>query len=273
VFEALIDSGALRQWFCESAEVSLSKKRYAFWGAFTPEAPHREQGQHKILSFATNETLSFDWRVKNTDTIVMFNLSGNNGDTLLKLLHRNVPAWQKGEYTLMDFWTISLENLRGFLERNSVGARCDFSTPMRGDVRLSVEIDATPEAVFAALSDPAQLDRYISSKAEIQMEIGGRYHFGWQSGGPVKVLDVEPDKRLSYQWVYGDEPDTVVTWELEGSGGKTRLTLAHSGFLPEVEDAGYRIGWTGYLNLLKAMVETGADWSKPNYASSDYASS
>jgi uncharacterized protein YndB with AHSA1/START domain len=246
-------------------------KRYAFWGPLTPEVPNQEQGQHAILSFDPLKTISFGWHVKDADTTVTFNLSKNDHGTLLQVLHEGVPPWKRGQYTMEDFWTLSLENLRCLLERNTVGGRCDFSVPMRGDVRLSVEINAEPEAVFAAMSDPEQLDRYMSTGAEVEMEVGGRYSFGWQSGGPVKVLDIVPDKVLSYSWSYKHEPDTVVTWELEGSGGKTRLTLVHSGFLPDAEDAGYRIGWTGYMNMLKSMVEGGASWQAPKARSSDYA--
>lgn len=78
-----------------------------------------------------------------------------------------------------DFWELSLENLRSWVERRVVGARCDFSGALHGDVYLEVEIAATPAAIFHALITPEELDRFFATKAVVEPRIGGSYDFGW----------------------------------------------------------------------------------------------
>jgi uncharacterized protein YndB with AHSA1/START domain len=96
---------------------------------------------------------------------------------------------------------------------------------------------------------------------EVEPETGGKYLYGWDHG-PTKILDVEPDKKLSFNWEWEDEPDTVVTWSLEGSGGKTRLTLVHSGFAPDRNMEDYQIGWLHFINRIKSLSEVGETWDK-----------
>jgi hypothetical protein len=57
--------------------------------------------------------------------------------------------------------------------------------------------------------------------------------------------------------------ESVLTWTLEGSGGRTRVTLVHSGFGPE-ENGNIRgaMGWTDALNHLKFASEFGAPWEE-----------
>jgi hypothetical protein len=54
-----------------------------------------------------------------------------------------------------------------------------------------------------------------------------------------------------------------VTWTLAESGGKTRLTLVHSGFAPDEQTDGLQSGWLNYMSRIKAMVEYGPAWQPP----------
>ena len=54
-----------------------------------------------------------------------------------------------------------------------------------------------------------------------------------------------------------------VTWTLEGSGGKTRLTIVHSGFAPDKPTGGYNAGWLNLMSWIKSIVEYGPDWKPP----------
>lgn len=170
-----------------------------------------------------------------------------------------------------DFWDLSLENLRGWLERKAVGARCDFSSVQRGDVRLSAEIGASREAVFQALIKPEDLERYIAKKAVVEPRVGGRYSFGWKNDGPVKILDLVANEKLSYSWWYKRPEDTIVTWTLEGSGGRTWLILEHSGFGVDRSSEDYRTGWLAFLVRIKALVESGSAWHAPIFSATDHA--
>ena len=105
--------------------------------------------------------------------------------------------------------------------------------------------------------------------------MGGRYSFGWDHG-PVKILELEPDKVLAYSWRHtwedGQGPDsTVVRWELDGSQGRTHLTIVHSGFGPGGHRPdGYQLGWMEFLASLKRMHETGPSWRSVTCASGQY---
>lgn len=271
IFQALTKADELMKWFSEHADISLSEKRYDFWGRFTPEVPDRNQGRHPLLTVQSDRQLKFGWKVRGTETTVEFSLEPQGQNTKLTLLQEGLPQRQTSQYSFADFWDVSLENLRSWAERKTVGERCDFSVPKRGNVRLSIDISAPRETVFETLVNPEQLERYIAEKATVEPRVGGRYSFGWKNDGPIKILDLVPNEKLSYSWVYKDEPETVVMWTLEGSGGKTRLVLVHSGFAPDRVSEDYGTGWLGFLNRIKALVESGVEWKPATYAATDYA--
>ncbi len=271
VFEALTNAGSLKTWFAEEALVNPDENIYSFWGKYTPELPDQDSGTHTMLSYEPHRYLKFDWKVKGADTTVEITLSPHQTGTLLSLMHHDVPSWKLGDYSIEDFWRTSLENLRCWVERKTVGAFCDFSQKRTGDIQLSIEISASPEKVFESLSDPDQMERYIANDAKVDLQVGGAYSFGWGSMGPHKILEVEPAKKLSYSWADKDDPSMVVTWALEGSENRTRLTLIHSGFAEDDINIGYSAGWTAYMNAMKSMVERGPSWERPLIKQSDYA--
>lgn len=272
VFRALTSAPELTGWFCEYAEVSLEAWRYDFWGRFTPEAPDQEHSSHSLLALEPNQRLTFSWWLCEAETTVDIRLQAQAENTQVTLIHAGVPAPEPGEAHLADFWALSLENLRSWVERGVVGPRCDFSLAPRGDVYLSIDVTAPRQAVYDALIRPDELARYIATRATVELRTGGDYNFGWEKGGPVKILELMPEERLSYSWTYEDQPETVVTWTLEGSGGKTRLTLVHSGFARDRKNGGYHAGWLKYMNRIKNLVEVGDRWQQPTLYVTDFSS-
>jgi uncharacterized protein YndB with AHSA1/START domain len=271
LFHALTDAAELMQWFCEHAYVSLPERRYDFWGRFTPEAPERDRGCHSLLALESDRLLTFGWRIGEAETTVEVRLEVQEGNTQVRLIHEGVPAYKPGEASLADFWALSLENLCTWVERGVIGPRCDFSAASYGDVRVDIDINAPREAVYEALIRPDQLNRYMATHASVELRTAGRYDFGWEKGGPVKILDLVPAERLSYSWIYEDQPETVVTWTLEGSGGKTRLTLVHSGF-GDRKNGNYKAGWLKFLTYIKNLVEVGSRWQRPIVRVTDLSS-
>jgi len=57
---------------------------------------------------------------------------------------------------------------------------------------------------------------------------------------------------------------TTLSWTLEASGGKTRLTFTHSGFDADEDVSGMYTGWRTFLNTflnnLRSVVEYGPAW-------------
>jgi uncharacterized protein YndB with AHSA1/START domain len=83
------------------------------------------------------------------------------------------------------------------------------------------ELRHSPEKVWEALTDPAQLREWAPFVTDGSLGAVGTVNLTWV-GRPTpietKVTRVEAPKRLEY----GD-----MRWELEASGGGTRLTLWH----------------------------------------------
>ena len=78
--------------------------------------------------------------------------------------------------------------------------------------------------------------------------------------GPTRILELIPNERLAHDWATSDdEPPMVVCWELEGSGGRTHLTVVQSGFSSEAHAAGWSVGLASRVASLKRMLEVGVD--------------
>jgi hypothetical protein len=54
-----------------------------------------------------------------------------------------------------------------------------------------------------------------------------------------------------------------MSWELEESGGKTRVIFTHSGFADDADVSGVYTGWRSFLNWVRSIAEYGADWQPP----------
>src|SRR5579872_4015202 len=116
-------------------------------------------------------------------------------------------------------------------------------TEGEGELRKSIVVDASPTVVFKALTDEKELVKWMPSEARMDVRVGGEYEFKyhWADGkvdGIVrgKILELIPKKKLYYTWdsqrsdYSGPRGDAKVTWMLdELPGGKTRVTLVHSG--------------------------------------------
>lgn len=139
-------------------------------------------------------------------------------------------------------------------------------------IRKVIVIDAPPEAVFKAISDPAELTNWFPDAAILEPRVGGRFQFTFykNSDRPKKktdnnaypegrVLEFIPNRRLAYSWQHKNVPnfpETMVTWELEQIGkNKTRVTLTHSGFTGREEEKGIKEHNEGWDHFVARLVE------------------
>lgn len=268
VYQALTDSTALRAWFCEFAEVDLSRNQYDFWGRFTPAAPDRAAGAHALVEQAPGERLAYRWRANGNETRVSFRLHPRAGGTLLTLRH--APDGESGAEggVAEDFWFLSLENLRRYLDGRACDARIDYTQPMRGDIHHETAIDAPAERVWRVLTDPAELNRWIATQADVHLEKDGLYSLGWIQDGAdfsaSKIIELVPGQKLALEDPPGMSPNpTVITWEMKENGGKTWLTFTHSGFDADQDVSGLYTGWRNFVNWVRSVSEYGAAWNPP----------
>jgi uncharacterized protein YndB with AHSA1/START domain len=141
---------------------------------------------------------------------------------------------------------------------------------MKGHI-ASVETDvaAPPSRVWAALTDPEVIERYM---------FGARVVTDWKPGSPIvwkgeyeglpfedkgEILEVVPERRLKLTHFSpssgrDDAPENyhTITYELEGSNGATHVSLRQDNN-PSAEAAAHsRANWEKMLSGLKATVET-----------------
>lgn len=268
VFTALTDARALETWFCEHAEVT--PQHYAFWGRFTVEAPDQQTGQHPLISRVEGRELVYDWRLKGAATRVTIKLLAQDAGTILTVRQIASEVSEGHFYHLEDFWFLALENLRRYLDGKSSEARVDYTNPMKGDIRHETLTDASPERVFELLTRPEEVERWIATRSTIVPEKGGAWEIGWGDAPMgIKIVELEPNAKLSL--TMPEDPEhgnknregTTITWTLEASGGKTRITFVHSGFDADEDVRGIYTGWRSYLNWLRSAAEYGAAWQPP----------
>jgi uncharacterized protein YndB with AHSA1/START domain len=136
-----------------------------------------------------------------------------------------------------------------------------------------VYLEARPEAVWAAVTQPEGLARwYAFGGAEIDLRPGGRLVMRWDEHGEYFgfVEKVEPGRRFAYRYALdpGVEPapgkSNLVEFTLTPEGEGTRLRVAESGFerLEVSPDEQARRaeesarGWDGALAALTALAPT-----------------
>jgi uncharacterized protein YndB with AHSA1/START domain len=152
-------------------------------------------------------------------------------------------------------------------------------------------IEATPERVWRALTDPADTRRFWRHRTA-----GGKtFPSDWKKGStwalvhedvgvavrdPEQViLESDPPHRLSYTWhsftpewaaavglpedqaaAWRGEPRSKVAFDIEDQRhGVVKLTVVHDGFGPDsVVLENISLGWPSVLSSLKTLLETGS---------------
>ncbi|MFI7128330.1 SRPBCC family protein [Nonomuraea sp. NPDC050153] len=240
VRHALTDPAALRIWLAEHAEVELPD-RFGFWGRTTPEG----DAPHQRLLHADERTVRFAWLLDGEETTTEFRLEEDGDATVLSLSQthydfQDVITGKSIRGVLQTYWCLAIFNLAEHLEGRELTPKIDFSSV---DLRAQVTIDASPSQVFESLIDSETVTKWFGYPIEIEPHVGGRFAMGGLANdpSPAKVLELEPGRRFSLDW----GAPGVGTWELEGSDGKTRLTLVQSGF--DTERPPYA-AWGGILS-------------------------
>ena len=152
--------------------------------------------------------------------------------------------------------------------------------PSGATQRTQLAIRATPEQVWAALTDgavtPAYYLGFVADYGDLSAGSSYRYTAG---GGDVitgDILEVVPGRRLSTTfngyWApdVAELPTSTVSFEIfepcMPMPGVTFLSCTHTG-LPATATAEHlEIGWVSILSGLKTLVETGQPLSTPPHA-------
>jgi uncharacterized protein YndB with AHSA1/START domain len=132
-------------------------------------------------------------------------------------------------------------------------------------VRRETHIAAPPATVFAFLTDPEKIIRWIGSEAAMEPQPGGLFLLKNITGHTARgrVREVVPVHRLAYTFGWDDREDvppgsSLVEIDLIEQDGGTLLRFTHSGLPTAAEQAGHDKGWAHYLGRL-AVAASGRD--------------
>lgn len=131
-------------------------------------------------------------------------------------------------------------------------------------IEKEIFIRATPERVFRALTEKADLEKWFVKEATIDLRVGGTLHLFWD---PESVkgtfLEVDPPRCVVFTW---DERPAIAgittsAFTLTAEGEGTRLHLVHSGFGSGATwdrlFENINSGWNDELANLRAWLDEG----------------
>jgi uncharacterized protein YndB with AHSA1/START domain len=119
--------------------------------------------------------------------------------------------------------------------------------------------DFTAEELWAALTDPERLGRWLAHAPRFDREVGGQVElvFGDSSGdqrASGRILTWEEPRVLEYEWQFPGEEESIVRFELQPQEFGTLLVLDHRQ-LGRAAGAGYGAGWHAHLDALGRVYE------------------
>jgi len=269
VWPLLTEAGHLTKWLAEQAEADLAAGVYRFWGKYTPDVPNASAGHMQLTGFSTPAgngaaRLSINWQLRGQATTVEFTLAPSAEGTELKVHHAALGERMNQKGALHDFWYSVLSNLRLYALTGRAQQLVEYGALPGTSMTVEVAIASSPEAIFRYLIEPEFIAKvWQDENVQVEPVVGGVYDYGWSTGGPRRILAVDPPRLLSFSWLYPPETEeSTVTWQLSDLGnGMTRLSLTHAGFIAGTDHEEYRAGWFSFLALIKGLVELGARWS------------
>ena len=128
----------------------------------------------------------------------------------------------------------------------------------------TLELDASPERVWTAITDTDELARWFPDRARLDLSPGGTGVFSWDGHGDfqVRVVALDAPRQLTWRWTGNDgrsleEYSTLVEWTVTPTDeGGTTLVVRESGFDSERHHGQNTGGWTHELEELVAYLAT-----------------
>ena len=127
-------------------------------------------------------------------------------------------------------------------------------------VRRETHVAAPPAAVFALLTDPEKILRWMGTEAQLEPQPGGLYLVNVTGARFARgaFREVVPVHRLAYSFGW-DGSETVppgsslVEIDLIERADGTLVRLTHSGLPDAAQSAGHAQGWAHYLDRLAQL--------------------
>lgn len=264
VFEKLLRIEHLARWFCGWSRIEPKVGgKFQFGGETCLVLPEGRGWETTIDEGETLRRFAFTWPIQDAATRVSYELEDQGPEaTLLTVRHVGLPMKESTCGTIHDAWRMCLGNLKSIAEGRSDSVRPDHAPVVSRELRLSNLIEAPPERIFTALTDPAQVDQWStggmpSGRTRVEPRIGGAFSLGWDHG-PDQILELEPSARLGLRWPR-QAGDLRLTFSLEPKSSGTAIYLTSTGYGggEPTQILHHRGRWSDLLVCLKNFVEAG----------------
>ena len=128
-------------------------------------------------------------------------------------------------------------------------------------VKKEIVIDAPAEKVWAHVTEPEKIAGWLMPN-DFVPTTGAAFSLQCPHQGKIScvVKEIVPLRRLVYSFrSAATRVETLVTITLTAEGGRTRLTLVHSGWdtlPPEDQDVADQFGggWAGFMEKLRTAI-------------------
>lgn len=103
-------------------------------------------------------------------------------------------------------------------------------------------VNATPEEIYMALTNPVTIQLWTGEPAEMSTEPGSEFSL-WEGSISGKNLEFEPNKKIVQQWYFGEQEEpSIVTIKLHPDKHGTSLELRHTN-IPDADYDDIVNGW------------------------------
>jgi uncharacterized protein YndB with AHSA1/START domain len=286
VWDALTQPDEIARWWTDDLSVSpevgqLSEFRFS-QGTFVIQFEVTELDEEAKVSWITRQGPSTGhW----TGTSVTWQLEPVQGGTKLVFTHDHfAQADQRYEITRA-WWEHFLLSLKSYLETGkgtprSVAFRFEREGTTTSAIIEGRLIEASPERVWDALTNPAEIGHWWTNDLNATLEVGSLAEFRFGEWGDVvlrfEVTERHQGKHMRWMTRQGPTPwaGTSVAWDLEPIQNGTKVVFTHEGFA-RVDEAyeQTRGNWRYFLDSLKSYLETGKGTpGTPPFVTSDRVS-
>ncbi len=124
------------------------------------------------------------------------------------------------------------------------------------DLKFYTKIEATPEEIFLALTNPFTIELWSDNKAVMDAKEGTEFSL-WDGDIVGKNLKVVPDKELVQEWYFDDlEEASIATIRLHADGAEhTSVEVRHTN-IPDDAYENIEEGWREYyMGAIKRFFE------------------
>lgn len=137
-------------------------------------------------------------------------------------------------------------------------------------IMQEITINGTAERIFQALTNPEERlkwwggpeSRFKLTDFHSDLRPGGKWVMHAESVGRIVTIrgeyrEIDRPRLLVFTWLpdwYENATESLVRWDLEESGGVTKVRLTHSGLITESSRENHR-GWPQIVAMLKAYIE------------------